>query len=303
MPHIPVLLEEVIKILDPSRGEFFIDATAGRGGHTEKILERIGENGKILAIDWDEDNTSFLKKKFVDYPNVLVEHANYTDTPEILRQKKLPRADGLLLDLGFSSNQLAESGRGFSFLKDEPLLMTYDQNQTPVKDLIRKMSETELAEALRDFGEEKFAKQIARAVRGAKKPIETTGELARIVKNAVPKNYERGHRRGGASRLNPATRTFQALRIYANSELGNLEKLLNNLTGILKSGGRAAIISFHSLEDRIVKNYFKAMEKEAKLKILTKKPVGPTFLEVKNNPRSRSAKLRAAVFVQTKVRN
>lgn len=289
MSHQPVLLEEVIKVLDPKAGEFFIDATAGRGGHIEKILERIGENGRILAVDWDQDNIVFLKNKFESHANVLVEHRNYADLPEILKQKKLQSADGLLLDLGFSSNQLEESGRGFSFSKDEPLLMIYDQNQTPVKDLIRKMSETELAEVVRDFGEERFAKQIARAMKGAKKPIETTGELARIVKNAVPKNYERG-------RLNPATRTFQALRIYANSELGNLEKLLNNLPEILRSNGRAAIISFHSLEDRLVKNYFKAMEKEGQLKILTKKPVRPTFLEIKNNPRSRSAKMRAAII-------
>ena len=228
MSHKPVLLEEVIKVLDPKAGEFFIDATAGRGGHIEKILERIGENGKILAVDWDQDNIVFLKNKFESYANVLVEHCNYADLPEVLKQKKLPRADGMLLDLGFSSNQLEESRRGFSFnppAGGEPLLMTYDQNQTPVKDLIMKMSETELAGVIRDFGEEKFANQIARAMKGVKKPIETTGELAQIVKNAVPKNYERG-------RLNPATRTFQALRIYANNELKNLEEMLQNLPRI-----------------------------------------------------------------------
>ena len=289
MSHQPVLLEEVIKVLDPKAGEFFIDATAGRGGHAEKILERVGKNGKILAIDWDEENVVFLKKKFESHANALVEHCNYADLPEILKLKGLPGADGILLDLGFSSSQLAESGRGFSFLKDEPLLMTYDQRRMPVKDLIRKMSGTELTEVIREFGEEKFAKQIARAMKGTKKPIETTGELAQIVKNAVPRNYERG-------RLNPATRTFQALRIYANNELGNLEEMFQNLTRILKSGGRAAIISFHSLEDRIVKNYFRRMAKEDQLQIITKKPIRPTLLEIENNPRSRSAKLRAAVI-------
>ncbi len=269
MPHTPVLLKEVITLLDPKPGEFFIDGTTGAGGHTRAIKEKIGAGGTMLAIDWDKTGE------------------NYADLVEILAEKNLGRADGLLLDLGFSSEQLG-NGRGFSFQKDEPLLMTYDPKQKPVKEILTELSEQWLADIIKNYGEERYAKQIAFAIKNRvrKAPIETTGELADVIRLAVPKTYERG-------RIHPATRTFQALRIYANHELENVEQVLKDLPRILKSGGRAGIISFHSLEDRIVKNFFRAAAKAGTLKLINKKAVQASRAEAVENPRSRSAKLRA----------
>lgn len=273
--HTPVLLNEVIQALDPKPGEFFIDGTFGAGGHSRAIQEKISPpagGGKLLSIDWEKTGD------------------NYADLARILKERNLGKADGLLLDLGFSSEQLG-GGKGFSFQINEPLFMVYDLNQTPVRTLLKELREDELAEIIRDFGGEKMAGRIARVIKEVihRKGIETTFDLAEAVKSAVPGNYEHG-------RIHPATRTFQALRIYANNELGNLEKILKDLLKILKPGGRVAIISFHSLEDRLVKNYFRDYAKEGKLKIITKKPIEATEEEARSNPRSRSAKLRAALI-------
>ena len=289
MGHKPVLLNEVINFLDPEPGEFFIDGTFGSGGHAQEILKKIGSNGKLLGIDWDEKNFS---AHAISDSRFSYEVANYSDLPEILKNKNLSKADGLLLDLGFSSEQLDSpvgGGRGFSFQKDEPLLMTYNSAIKPAKDVLRDLSEEKLARVIKEFGEERFSGRIARAIKDQEKikPIETSGELARVISQAAPRGYERG-------RIHPATRTFQALRIYVNDELGNLEKVLKNLEEILNPGGRAVIISFHSLEDRIVKNYFRDFKKVGKLQILTKKPILASGEEMAANPRSRSAKLRAA---------
>lgn len=272
--HVPVLLNEVLELLDPKPGEFFIDGTAGGGGHSRAIQERIAPDGRLLAIDWEKTGE------------------NYAGLAEILKQKKLGQADGLLLDLGFSSEQLG-NGRGFSFQIDEPLLMTYDSKQKPVKEILRELSEQWLADVIYKFGEERYSREIAAAIKEKLRrgPIETTGQLAEVIKGAVPKNYERG-------RIHPATRTFQALRIYANHELENLEKVLEDLPKILKPGGRVAIISFHSLEDRIVKNFFRDQAKAGKLKVITKKAVQATWAESLANPRSRSAKLRVAILIK-----
>lgn len=270
--HVPVLLNEVLSFLNPQPGEFIIDGTFGAGGHSRVIQEKIGERGRLLAIDWEKTGE------------------NYADLAEILKEKKLGKADGLLLDLGFSSEQLG-GGKGFSFQINEPLAMVYDVNRPPVRQIIKELTEQELAKIIRDFGEERMAGRIARVIKETirKRGIETTFELAEAVKSAVPGNYEHG-------RIHPATRTFQALRIYANNELGNLEKILKDLFKILKTGARIVIISFHSLEDRIVKNYFRDYAKEEKVKILTKKPVEATDEESRLNPRSRSAKLRASLI-------
>lgn len=289
--HVPVLLQESIKALDPKPGEFFIDGTFGSGGHSRAILEKIGSNGKLLVLDWDEEN--LVKNKLPSAPNMLLINDNYANLPEILKKKKLPKADGLLLDLGFSSEQLENSGRGFSFKRDEPLIMTYSRESQPVYRLLAVLNERELEEILQKFGEERFAKRIASAIyqrRKNRQPIRTSGELADLVRQSVPKNYERG-------RMNPATRTFQALRIYANHELENLETILQSLGKIVKADGRVAVISFHSLEDRLVKNYFRDLSKSGKMKIFNKKPITPAPEEVARNPRSRSAKLRAAQLI------
>ena len=285
--HTPVLLHEVVKFLEPSPWGFFIDGTIDGGGHAAEILKRISPGGMLLGVDWDE---TMIAGKTQNKNTVLV-HGNYADLPEILKNEKLPKADGLLLDLGFSSEQLEASGRGFSFMKNEPLLMTYDSSRKPVKEILREVNEEMLAKIIFEFGGERFSRKIAKAIKEKerRKRIETTGELSETIRSAVPGNYERG-------RIEPATRTFQALRIYANDELGNLERVLKNLPEILKRGGRAAIITFHSLEDRIVKNSFRDMQRQNILNILTKKPVTPSREEMRENPRSRSAKLRAAVI-------
>lgn len=291
--HKPVLLHEVIKLLDPKPGEFVVDGTIDGGGHAEEILKNISPGGKLLGIDWDAKMIAETKEKFAGHNEVNLICGNYADLPVILETRKLGKADGLLLDLGFSSEQLEHPGKGFSFEKDEPLLMTYDSEREPVKNILKKLGDKDLAKIIFELSGEKYAMRIARAIKEheERRTIETTAELAEVVREVVPKNYERG-------RINPATRTFQALRIYANDELGNLKKVLDSLDRILRSGGRVAVICFHSLEDRIVKSVFKEMEGKGVLRILTKKPVVPAEEELLNNPRSRSAKLRAAVITQ-----
>lgn len=292
MPHTPVLLKEVIKFLDPKPGEFVIDGTVNGGGHAAEIIKKVSPKGKLLGVDWDEAILSGCRARFSGYENVILVRGNYADLPEILRIKELGKADGLLLDLGFSTAQLDEGGRGFSFAKNEPLLMTYDTGAKPVREILKELGEKELAEIIFRFSGEKFAGRIAKAIKKQERlePIETTAELRKIIESAVPGNYERG-------RLEPSTRTFQALRIYANNELGNLERILNGLTRILKKGGRVVVISFHSLEDRVVKRTLRLLEKNGRLEVLTKKPVVAGKNEVAQNPKSRSAKLRSALIL------
>lgn len=291
--HKPVLLNEVIKFLDPRPHEFFIDGTLNGGGHAASILEKMMPEGKFLAIDWDSNilkkTKEIIEAKF-QIPNpkfqIFWVNDNYKNMKSILEKEKLGKADGLLLDLGFSSEQIENSGRGFSFQKDEPLLMTYSEKSKPVFKWLENLKESELAKIIKYFGEEKFASRIAKAIK-KNLPIERTGKLVQTIKESVPRSYER-------ERLNPATRTFQALRIFANQELENLKLILADLPQILNKGGRAVVISFHSLEDRIVKRSFRSYEIEGQLEILTKKPIVSTEEEVRENPRARSAKLRAA---------
>ncbi len=305
MSHIPVLLSEVLAFLKPEPGKFFIDGTIDGGGHASAILKEIMPVGLFLGLDLDAALLRETEKRIAAISNfqfliskqIFLVNGNYADLPEILRKLResdpsIPlRASGLLLDLGFSSEQLESSGRGFSFKKDEPLLMTYDTSATPVKDILRQIDEDKLADIIFELSGERFSRKIAAAIktRGKKKPIETSGELNEIIKAVLPKSYERG-------RIEPATRTFQALRIYANHELENIEKVIKSLSEILKPGGRMVFISFHSLEDRMVKKSFKRMAKQGKLEILTPKPIRPTREEARDNPRSRSAMLRAAVL-------
>jgi len=301
MPHTPVLLNEVLTYLDPKPGEFIIDGTVNGGGHSAEIFPKILPGGKLLGIDLDGSrlenarikvSAKVKNEKLKMKNNLFLTKGNYTDMPNILREMNLPKADGLLLDLGFSSEQLEESGRGFSFMKDEPLLMTYDDTETPVKQILKELTERDLAKIIFAYSGEKMAIRIAKAIKAQEKKnkIETSGDLAKAVQSAVPWNYERG-------RINPATRTFQALRIYANHELENLGTVIAKLPKILKPGGKAVIISFHSLEDKIIKHAFRDMEKNGKLEIVTKKPIEASEQEILHNPRSRSAKLRSARIV------
>ena len=301
--HQPVLLQEVITFLDPRSGDCIIDGTVDGGGHAEAIIRKIMPSGKFLGLDWDERMLAKCESRILhqdscgqaNRANIFLRHGNYANLPEILKKEKFGIADGLLLDLGFSSEQLVGSGRGFSFDEAsamEPLLMTYDDSRRPVREILRTLSEKEIANIIFDFGGERFSRRIARAImeREKRKPILCVGELAETVRSTLPRNYERG-------RIDPATRTFQAFRIYANDELNNLERVLDDLDAIIKPGGRVVVISFHSLEDRIVKRAFQKFLKEKKVEVLTKKPMVARDEEIKENPRSRSAKLRAIKLI------
>ena len=285
--HISVMPKEVMELLDPKPGEFIIDGTFGGGGHSKLIADTINK-GRMLLVDRDEtayERAKGFKLKGID---TIAEFANYSDIKELLLKNNLPKADGILLDLGFSSLQL-EEGRGFSFMKDEPLLMTYSDNQVPLKDLLRGMSKEEIANIIYNYSGERHSRKIADAIwkAGKKKKIETTGELVQIIKSVLPYKYEGG-------RINPATRTFLAFRIFANKEMEHLRKILNDLPDILTDNGRAVIITFQSLEDREVKEVFKELAKSGKIEILTKKPIPVSHEESYQNPRARSAKVRAA---------
>lgn len=284
--HIPVLKNEVIEFLEPKANQNFIDATIGEGGHTLAILERNGPKGKVLGIEWDPKLYNQLKEKCSKWQieqRLILVNDSYSNLKEIVERENFNNVQGILFDLGLSSWHLEESKRGFSFLRDEPLDMRYNlKSSLTAEKILNNWPENKIEEILREYGEERFAKRITKKiVKNRKmKPIETTLQLVEIIKKAVPKNYEKG-------RIHPATRTFQALRIAVNEELNNLRKVLPQALEVLEKGGKLAIISFHSLEDRIVKNFFRE-----NLKILTKKPVRPSLEEIKSNPRARSAKLR-----------
>ncbi len=299
--HTPVLLHEVVEILNPKPGSFIIDGTVGGGGHARALLKRLEPGGSFLGVDRDAvavNNLSTLAEQFPAMRKVIIRRASYSQLPALLAELDLPHADGLLLDLGISSDQLdgeekGFAGRGFSFRRDEELDMRFDTSVKPVYELLQELSAERLAEVIKDYGEERYAKEIAVAIKraGAIAPIMTTGRLAQVIALAVPKNYEHG-------RIHPATRTFQALRIYANGELEHLRQVLGILGQIIRPaqtgqvGGRVAVISFHSLEDRIVKDVFSQMARAGMAKLLTKKPIVASGQELLANPRSRSAKLR-----------
>lgn len=296
MQHVPVLLQEVMHALDPRPGNFMIDGTVDGGGHAAAVIRAIGPTGKFLGVDLDEAMLAECRTRIPAQTGVTLRVGNYADLPEIVAREGSGRADGLLLDLGFSSEQLEHSGRGFSFSeasRNEPLLMTYDDARTPVRDLLDRMPEREIADLIFRLGGERASRRIARAIVATRKRhrIGTSGELADIVRGALPKNYERG-------RIDPATRTFQALRIAANGELENLGRILGSLGDLMAPGGRVAIITFHSLEDGTVKRSFRELARTGEWELGTKKPVAPTREEIAQNPRSRSAKLRTLIKKQ-----
>ena len=286
--HTPVLINETMQALNLKPGNYIIDGTYGGGGHSAALLERIGPTGKLLAIDWNEHAVRECIERYAHDGRVICAVGNFAELPEITRLTHYPKAHGLLLDLGLSSDLLEHSGRSFSFQEDEPLIMTYNDAQEPVMALLERLREDELADIIKTCGEEPEAKRIAKAIkeRARKKPIETTGDLIDVIMRAVPKR----------GRLHPATKTFMALRIYANTELDNVRAALMNIETLVAPGGRVAIISFHSLEDRIVKQQFRALEKKGRAALITKKPITATTEEKRANPRSRSAKLRAIIY-------
>jgi 16S rRNA (cytosine1402-N4)-methyltransferase len=310
--HQSVLLKEVIEGLDLQDGDVYLDATVGSGGHMLAVWEKMKDRVALCGIDADEISIDIAKEK-MDIAGAKAKFAilnfrNMDKAPEMFDIKSPTK---ILFDLGWSSDQFdvgnfdrsVGKGRGFSFQRDEPLLMTFKSNaseeDTTAYDVVNKWKEESLADVIYGYGEEKYARRIARAIvearkgeKGEKNEIKTSGQLAEIVKGAVPMFYRFG-------RIHPATRTFQAIRIAVNDELQALEEGLLKGFGILGGGGRMAVISFHSLEDRIVKNFFKLLAAEEKGEILNKKPITPSEEEINKNPRSRSAKLR---FIQ-KIKN
>ena len=290
--HIPVLKKEAIRLLDVKQNENYIDATCGRGGHLTAILEENGPKGKVLGIDESLEQIKECKLKTKDFGQraVLVQD-NFANLADIVEKERFGNINGILFDLGMSSWHLEGSGRGFSFLKKEPLDMRYGQdNQLTAEKIVNYWSKVELARILKDYGEERFGERIAEEIIRTRqeRPVTNTVQLVEAVKRAVPGFYKR-------QKTHFATKTFQALRIAVNDELGSLEKVLPQALDALREGGRIVVISFHSLEDRRVKNFFREAAKEGKLEIITKKPVTASWEEVKENPRARSAKLRAAV--------
>lgn len=286
--HKPVLLHETIEILNPKVGAFFIDGTLGGGGHANAIVERIGKSGTLLGTDWDKEAVERFEKTEAQRANVILRNANYDSIPEIVKNEKLGMADGLLLDLGFSSFQIEDAKRGFSFQADGPLDMRYAKEGATAGDVVNGLREEELADIFWKFGDERFSRQIAKRIveERRREKILTTGRLRDVVTSAFPARFRNG-------KVNPATKVFQALRIYVNHEFENIESLLGKLQEVVRVGGRVAVITFHSTEDGIVKNAFREMVKAGKAELLTKKPIVPTREEVHENPRSRSAKLRA----------
>ncbi|MBP6884514.1 MAG: 16S rRNA (cytosine(1402)-N(4))-methyltransferase RsmH [Candidatus Pacebacteria bacterium] len=291
MEHVPVLLHESIEGLAPKRGGVIVDGTLGAGGHSSEIAKSVGKEITIIGFDLDQSALDIATKKVGEAGGKLIPvHANFKTMAKECEKLGFGKVDGVLLDLGISSMEIGQSGRGFSFMHDEPLLMTLTNPITETtltaKDVVNSMKEDELADVIYTYGEERFSRQIAKAISMARRneKIETSGRLADIVASAVPASYRKG-------RINPATKTFQALRIYINDELGSLKEGLEGAWKILKPNGRLAVITFHSSEDRIVKNFFKELPKEQKI-IHTKKPIAPSRKEILENRRSRSAKLR-----------
>lgn len=295
--HIPVLLNEVIDAVHPKPGMLFVDGTVGNGGHAIEILKSMQWKGIFVGIDADKSSLIVAKNRIEkmsegsDIETIWV-HDSYANIPEILEKNNLGKVNCVLLDLGFSSFQINDPMRGFSFQKDGPLDMRYDTSKgATASEIINSLGKEELAEIFWKYGDEKYSRQIAEMVFKARKrkKISTIFEFVSVIKNAVPKRYMN-------QKINFATRTFQALRIYTNRELENLNSILNQLPNIVCSGGCAAIITFHSLEDKLVKDEFRIFEKNGIAKLGTKKPISASRDEILSNPRSRSAKLRTIIF-------
>jgi 16S rRNA (cytosine1402-N4)-methyltransferase len=284
LSHTPVLLEEIIHFLAPQPGRRFIDATLGAGGHSRAILEKTAPDGKLLAIDQDETVLASAQRDFgADASRVILVHSNFRDIAARAAEFGFLDCDGVLADIGISSMMVDDASRGFSFMREGPLDMRMDRTNTlTAADVVNTYSEKEIADILYQFGEERRSRPIARSIVRTR-PHHVTTDLVRAIEKVT------GGRRHG--QIHPATRTFQGLRIYVNDELNSLEKFLDSSMSIVRSGGRIVVITFHSLEDRIVKQKFRGASVPGR--VLTKKVVVPSSEEISSNPRARSAKLRA----------
>jgi 16S rRNA (cytosine1402-N4)-methyltransferase len=299
LKHIPVLVEEVMACLNCLPHQTYVDATLGGGGHAIEILERTAPDGRLIGVEWDEDAISEAKNRLAPFTErVTLFHENYAQLPELLKAMNIEQVDGILLDLGLSSIQLEEPERGFSFKGQGPLDMRMDRRRSRMAaDLVNRLPPKDLEQIIFEYGEERWARRIAKSIvfEREKSPIRTTEELRKIVYRAIPGRFR-------SRRIDPSTRTFQAFRIAVNEELKNLKEILEVGWRLLKKGGRMCVISFHSLEDRMVKEAFRRLAKGeadssgqgAVMRVITKKPVTPSEEECARNPRSRSAKLRCA---------
>ncbi|MBP6923948.1 MAG: 16S rRNA (cytosine(1402)-N(4))-methyltransferase RsmH [Candidatus Pacebacteria bacterium] len=288
MQHITVLQQEAVDALSPSSSDIVVDATFGAGGHAKEIIKRLNTEGTYIGIDADE--TAFEGKTFTDAkPTIHLVNNNFRNITDILGSLHIKNVNAILADLGWRMEQFAEGGKGFSFMHDEPLHMTFgapSQYEYTARDMVNEWGESSLADIIFGYGEERMARKIAKAIVTARRvaPIETTGQLVTIIESVFPPMHYR--------KVNPSTKTFQALRIAVNDELGALEQFLKDGFTALDTGGRMAIITFHSLEDRVVKHYFRTLKDAGLANPTTKKPIAPTREELSQNPRARSAKLR-----------
>lgn len=298
--HVPVLFHEVMDAVLPQPGGSYVDVTLGAGGHAAGILSASAPDGRLLGIDADPEAVAYARQALKIFEDrAVLQVANYRQLGAVAQALGFEKVDGVLMDLGLSSRQLSDAARGFSFSQDGPLDMRIDRDQgQPAADLVNGLPESELADLFWRYGEERYSRRIARAVVAAR-PITTTGELASVVSRTV----------GRREKIHPATRVFQALRIAVNDELEALSQALPQVRDLLRPGGRMAVIAFHSLEDRVVKQFYQneardclcppeaticVCEHRASLRVVTRKPVRPTDEEVATNPRSRSARLRVA---------
>ncbi len=286
--HIPVLLQEVLHFLQPKSGGVYVDGTLGMAGHSEAILKASSPDGRLIAFDWDDKAIALAEQRLEKFAGrYQIIRRNFAEIPANLKEQKINDVDGLLLDVGLSSLQLDMGGRGFSFLQDEPLDMRMDtRREINAADLLANCSEEELADIFYYYGEEKQARRIAAAIVETRKRerISTSKQLSNVVIKAIPRRFH-------PKKIHVATKTFQGLRIAVNTELENLSIILEGVAAHLKPGARLCVITFHSLEDRIVKNKFR---QHSQLEVVTSKPVVASDEEIRINPRSRSAKLRVA---------
>ncbi|MBT3181501.1 MAG: 16S rRNA (cytosine(1402)-N(4))-methyltransferase RsmH [Deltaproteobacteria bacterium] len=283
--HLPVMLREVVDYLQPSLGNTFVDVTLGGAGHAKAILKAIGPDGTFIGIDRDEDALDEVKEVIDSYRNASAIHGRMGDIKNILKEMEIKSVDGILADLGVSSHQFDVIERGFSFRGDAPLDMRMDRSKgESASELLSRLDEDELVKILSELGEERYSKRIARAIASSEE-IKTTGELAGLIQRSVPPpaRYKRIH---------PATRTFQAIRIAVNDELGELRNFLNDAPHLLSSGGRVAVISYHSLEDRMVKWAFRELAMDDEFSLPKRKTIKASDDEIDSNPRARSARLR-----------
>jgi 16S rRNA (cytosine1402-N4)-methyltransferase len=289
--HLPVLVREVVQFLKCRAGGVYVDCTVGEGGHTLEILKAIEPDGRIIGLDRDRQSIERSRQRLMSFANrVSLHHENFVRLDAVLEQEGIQMVDGFLFDLGLSSVQLEDEGRGFSFQKEGPLDMRMDQtSDVTASDLVNQLDEVKLAAIFQEYGEERWSKKISRIIVQERKKasIATTSRLVEVILKAVPARYRTG-------KIHPATRVFQALRIAVNDELSVLRLGLEAAVGRLKHCGRLCVIAFHSLEDRIVKHRFREWESQGQLKVITKRPVVPSVEEKSLNPRCRSAKLRVA---------